>query len=392
MPQKKLFDLRFSLIILFQLIIVGIGLKGLWKNNPIIQDDDLYRQVGNQLETTGVLTESIDFYEKQLAQMQAKDQNPQLLYRVGELYEQVGLYEKALSRFTWAKFLATSDKDQTVKDDSSKKIVALLERLRKYSAAKRELSTSTSLETKDNLQKGGVIIANIGNKNIYLHDFEKVYDQWLASNPNKEGMDPNQAKSQFLQKYIADEMMYEKALKMELEKDPIINSDLETIKKQLFVQKLLEKELGAIAKIDPTDVENYYKANSDKYNTPEMKTVYMVKSKTRPSDNKSLVEDKKNMYQISENQAFMNLPLGFNKTIFQAKEGTWIDPVLHQGYYYSFKVVSTQKAGQKTFDQIQQKVQLDYQQEKAQKAYASLVEEMLKSEKVQIHWDKLESK
>lgn len=316
MQSKKLFDLRFSLIIFFLLLLCGLSTKALFllkenSHHSVGSSLDVllnsYREVGNQLESSGILEESIEFYEKS---QQSNEKDPQLIFRLAQLYDQTGNLEKALSRFILAKQLAQKNpsKNASIIDESSKEIVALLEKLRKYSAAKRELQTSTSLEAGvDASSKGGVVVATINEKKIYLHDFEKFYDE-LPAEKDKEKNKPG-----FLQKYIADEILMEKAKRMKLEKDPKLIVELENIKKQLFIQKIMEKELGEISKIDKVDLKNYYTAHVDKYE-------------------------------------------------------------------------------KKPYEQVEEKVKLDYQQEKLQGAYSKMMEEMLKTEKVQIYWDKLESK
>ncbi len=72
-------------------------------------------------------------------------------------------------------------------------------------------------------------------------------------------------KLEFLNQYVLTELLYKSAKNMGLDKDNEVIEAAFQAKKSIMVQKYLQDQIIKEVKIDPSDVELYYKANKDKY-------------------------------------------------------------------------------------------------------------------------------
>ncbi len=247
-------------------LLIGVAIVS---TMTILEKDEygdlaLHRDIGNRLQAAGVTDQAIISYEKFLDNPRiAGTERSKMAFTLGTLNEENGAYEKALG---WYYQVAVADPTSQYKNDADKRIVALLERLKKFSAAKYALKTSTSLagETKS----GGVIVAKIDSKPIYLDQLNQALDKLPPQLKKQFGS--KEGKKQYLQKYIADELMVLKAHKLQYHKEKGIIKQLEDIEKQLLVQRIIKEEISDKIKVDLKDLENYFTANKERY-TPKGK-------------------------------------------------------------------------------------------------------------------------
>ena len=143
-PQKKkLFDTRFTVLVAVQATGILLILITLILVRPSHHGEDpaLLREVGNKLQAAGLTSEAISFYQAYLekADIDTKTQ-ANIAFSLGELSEQQGDLSKALGWYFRVKTL-DSRSDHAI--EAEKKVVALLEKLGKVTAAKSELESST---------------------------------------------------------------------------------------------------------------------------------------------------------------------------------------------------------------------------------------------------------
>jgi tetratricopeptide (TPR) repeat protein len=220
------------------------------------------RESANKLKASGVLNESLRLYEDYVKQVPLeRKERAKLSYSMGEMAEELGLSEKALSYYIQAEIL---DVGNEVKGEAKKKIVAMFERLGKFSAVKYALKESTSLNpAQTSTTGGGIIVAKVGTKNIYLHEVNEALDS-LPQDVRKT-FETKDGKVQFAQKFIADEIIYQKALRQGMDKDAQLKKQMEMIEKNVLVQKVMEQDVLSKIKVADSDVKNYYEAHKDKY-------------------------------------------------------------------------------------------------------------------------------
>ncbi|MEK6623574.1 MAG: hypothetical protein AABY86_01315, partial [Bdellovibrionota bacterium] len=91
--------------------------------------------------------------------MSAKEKSA-IAFSLGGLSENAGHFEKAVR---WYYNVETFDPNSVHKADANKAVVALLEKLQKYSAANMILAEKTAL----NAKQGGKVVAKVGGKELY---------------------------------------------------------------------------------------------------------------------------------------------------------------------------------------------------------------------------------
>jgi hypothetical protein len=135
-------------------------------------------------------------------------------------------------------------------------------------------------------QAGGKIVAEIGPEKITAADLdaliEETIDNQLAPmamfmtteqrNEQKKTIlqqyKTPEVKTQFLQSWLAQEVLYRDALEQELMKRPEVKNALEEVTRGVLSQQLMNQELADKINVTETDIRTYYQANKDKYVEP----------------------------------------------------------------------------------------------------------------------------
>ena len=406
---RKIFDEKMIVLVLLQ-IIIGVLIMAmisiLNKDSSPIAKFEYLRDSGNKLQAAGLPEEAIRLYSLYLAKDSLDNKTKTAMaFTLGNLYEEVGEYEKSLAEYYK---IESIDENSKYKTDASKRIVVLLERLKKYSAAKYALKTQTDLNKSP--MKGGEIVAKIEGRPIYLHQIndalEELPETYKREFNNLEG------KKKFLQKYVADELLAVKARKMEFHKDSEIRSKMEKVEKQLLIQKVLKGEIEEKVSSNNSDIKNYFTANKDRYDQKERASVLMIVTKNKKESQEVIQKLKKNadfkklvikysvdqktkknegLYQgfVFRGEPFITNNNTMSDLIFKAKEGGLTTPQVHNGKYYIFKIKEKHKAFSPGFEQIKRQVEYDYKIERSQELYKIFMAKILKSEDVELFMEKM---
>ncbi len=392
---------KFSVLLALQAALLALFIVSQFqgKTNNEDANRDLYRDIAAKLHSAGVHDEAAHYYEKYLDQGNLPaDSKASIAFSLGQMYEEAMQPEKALAYFYQVGLVDAKSKH---KDEAAKRIVALLEKMKKFAAAKYELGEQTKLDTADE-PKGAVVIAKIDGQNIYLHQIHAAIDQLpdyaKASIKSPEGQEA------FAKKYVADELLYGKALRLGYDKDAKIAKDLETIQKQMLVQKVLETELADKMKADPDDIKNYFEANKSKYSQKESAKVSVLKIKDKKAADalyeklkagenfdKVAKENNATTSELTQEAPFFSLNAADKGKLLALAKGEVSAPMLAEGHFLLVKVLD-RKAGQEAnFEDAKGRVEQDYKMEKGQRAYQELLDETLKTNKVEFFLDKLKA-
>ncbi len=262
--------MRFTVLIVLQLL-VGSVLGFLIWNLPGNSDQQqksthskLLKESAGRLHAAGVLRQAASQYQAylQIASIGA-GQRAQMALALGDIYEQLGEYERAL---TWYYQVEIADATTNGIDHAREQIVAILERLKKFSAAKNELSQSTTLDTTQLTQvKGAKVVAKIENSNIYDYQVNQALD--LLPKQLKKSMEKDNAKfkGEFLTQYVANQLLYGRAERLQLQKRPKVRERLALLKRQLLVEELIDQEVKRKIEVNQSDLKNYFIANQDRF-------------------------------------------------------------------------------------------------------------------------------
>lgn len=413
----KVFDKRFAILIGTQ-VIIGIVLAILIStrkgNGGGLASDEkkILKEVGTRLQSVGILSEAAKAYEKYLENAELDNlSKARLVFNIADLYEKEGKYEQALNWYYQAEIYDPARKEKL---ESGQRIVAILERLKKFSAAKFALSESTSIEGEGAAsKKGGTVIAKIGSREIYLHEAMETLDE-LPPAFREKFKNPTE-KKEFVKKYVADLLLYEKAKKLQFDQSPEIRQQLDKIKIQLMVQKVFQEEIISKIKIEDSDVKNFFEAHRDNYSEKGHAEISLIKVKTKEKSmevNKKLKagtpfqalvkqysEDQQTKAHggewregIEEDTPFLSDnhdSLKANKMIFATDVGKWTGPLLSQGAYYIFLVRKKEKAKERPYAEIKPQVEQDYRRSKEGEHYQNLMQETLKHEDLTFYLDRV---
>ncbi|MFZ0390749.1 MAG: hypothetical protein WAN36_09865 [Calditrichia bacterium] len=212
-------------------------------------------------------------YEQAVAEYQDYLQNypleenerANITYTIGNIYfDQLNDYENALAYYLRVRQLYPNS---NLQKEVSRKVVESLERLHRSTDARQVIQQSAALDESQKPHfEPGTVVARLGEREITNSDIQREINRLPVY--LREQISTREQKREFLQNYIAQELLYESARRKGMEKDPEVRAELEHARKALMAQELLRQEVEAQAGLENysnADVELYYKANKEKY-------------------------------------------------------------------------------------------------------------------------------
>jgi hypothetical protein len=203
------------------------------------------------------------------------------LFQIGTLLEKAGLYEQAIESYYRSELTA---KPGELEREINVHIQNCFERLGKFSVLRYELMDRTSF--KETAPAGSKIVAEIGAEKFTEADIdgiiERAIDNQLASfaafmtteqlNEQKKNMleqyKSPQARNQFLQTWVTEEILYRQALEDGLAEKEEVKQIIGDLTRSLLSQQLINQQLADKIHITETDLQTYYQANRDKFVMP----------------------------------------------------------------------------------------------------------------------------
>ncbi len=221
------------------------------------------RNYANELYNRQLFKQSALEYDHYLKNYKLDDnEQANISYTIGDIYfERLKDYENALAYYIRIKYLHPKEE---LRRQVDQKIVACLERLERTEDAEQTLKESTSLEP-ETIQKRrpGAVVARIGSREITQGDIDFEISQLPPSIRSQ--YNTKQKKLEFLNQYVLTELLYKSAQNMGLDKDNEVIEAAFQAKKSIMVQKYLQDQITKDVKVEPEDVELYFKANKEKY-------------------------------------------------------------------------------------------------------------------------------
>jgi len=203
------------------------------------------------------------------------------LFQIATLLEKAGAYDEAIEYFYRSEAVAKLDE---LEHQINTHIKNCFERLGEFSALRYEMMDRTSLKQTE--QAGAKIVAEIGAEKITESELDAFLENSIDSQLNamsafmtaeqlneqkkkilEQYMDP-QTKLQFLQGWLAQEILYRQALVEQLSEQAEVKKELEELARGVLSQRLMNRELASKIHITETDLQTYYAVNKDKYIEP----------------------------------------------------------------------------------------------------------------------------
>jgi len=293
LPEKKQNNAITNLIIIVLLLIV-IGLSAVNMALRPARDNqapdgtsyslsaEQTKQLAGKLAQRNLHIRAANLWKDYLAAGKLADaERARTLFQIGSLLEKASLYDQAIEYFYRSEIVAELGE---LKPQINAHIRNCFEKLGKFSALRYELMDRTSLEAAP--AAGAKIVAEIGAEKITEADFDAVIESEIEN--QLEPMAPfmtleqfgeqkkkmlqqyknPQAKQQYLQAWLAQEVLYRQALEEELAEKPEAKKLIDQLTRGALSQLLMNKELASKINITETDVQTYYTANKDKFIEP----------------------------------------------------------------------------------------------------------------------------
>jgi parvulin-like peptidyl-prolyl isomerase len=371
--------------------------RGLWGEQR--------RDLAGKLLSAGLRGKAIEEYELYLSETDlAADRRAKLAYTLGKLYMEEGNYEDALR---WLYQVEMLDPKTDLAPEAGSKIVACLERLGRFAQAQYSLEARSGLDKTGREEfKGDRVVAQIGSDAITLREFDEAIDampEWMRASVKEP-----EKKEAFLEQYVAEELIHQKAKRLELDKDPSVRKQGERALRQLMIQKVLEDEIKAKVAVSEQDVELYYSAHRERYGEKEAFKVRMMKLEEDHLERVSKA--------LSEGESFAELarkhsldettrekggevtgwieegldPTGMGdpgrlwQALANREEGGVTEPSRVNGEYYIFQIVAHRPSRSRSLEEAGKQVEADLYRERVEKAYRQLIQQALQASEVKL--------
>ncbi len=367
------------------------------------------RALATRLKSAGLPRQAVQEYEQYLRSARLEPrQLAGLCYSIGKMCMEAGEYEQALA---WLYRVELLGPEPNLKAKLGSSIINCLERTGRHSAAEYALAKHSSAAD-DAPRSGSTVVAEIGNDKVYLEEVNEAFDNlpdWM-----RKQFEGSRSKAEFAKKYVADELLYRKALKMELDKDVQIRKKLRMAQRELMVNRVLESELKDKLTIAEDDLKNFYEAHKAEYEQPEAVRVSMIEAINKEAADKIFSELKAGKdfsayakeislhTKTAENggrhpgwvrKGRDDLGIGsaeaVSRALFAAEKGALVQPVQAGESWYVFRIDETRPARAVSYEEARDRAQNDYSRQKLQTAYQALLEKTLKSSEVKLHLEAL---
>ena len=436
LPEKKQNNAITNLIIIVLLLIL-IGLSSANMALRPAKDNQAQKvtsyslsaeqtkQLAGKLAQRNLHIRAANLWKDYLAAGKLADaERARTLFQIGTLLEKANQYDQAIEYFYRSEIVAELGE---LKPQINAHIRTCFEKLGKFSALRYELMDRTSLEAAP--AAGAKIVAEIGAEKITEADLDGFIESEIENQlePMAPFMTPEQfgeqkkkmlqqyknpqAKQQYLQMWLAQEVLYRQALEEELAEKPEAKKLIDQLTRGALSQLLMNKELASKINITETDVQTYYAANKDKFIEPARATISHILLDDQQQANeligrikggedfgelaKQFSKDESTKEKAgrieSEVQEDSAIPgIGtyeeLNKKIFAGDAPKVLDePFKTEKGWEIVKVETLSPQRQKTLDEVSQQVISMLANQKRQDVQSSYLEQMMDKHNVIIH-------
>jgi len=244
--------------------LLVLAITACQKNEPTIPREKA-RELANVFYNRDLYKQAVAEYERYLYNYDLDEREQANITNVvaGIYFERLRDYENALAYYLRLRELYP--KSELIAD-AEKRVVECLERLQRSADAQQALAESAFLDTTQVAKKRpGEVIAKIGNREITQGDLDFELKQLPPYMQSQFVPTRRDKRLEFLRQYVATELMFDSAKRKGLDQDKEVIEAAFQAKKNFMVQKLVQEEIMLNLKVEPQDVELYYKAHLDKY-------------------------------------------------------------------------------------------------------------------------------
>ena len=436
LPQKKAGGQSANkIIVALLLVLTALGVANLVKNSSL-------RDSASQVDTSGLSAGQIKQLATKLAQRNLHAQAAKVwqdylaganltaaerakaLFQAGVSLEQAGIYDEAIENYYRSEAVAALDE---LAPQINAHIRDCFERIGKFSALRYELMDRTGIAKSESA--GGELVAEIGAEKITSAELDALIENAIEnqlspmaafmtveqlSEQKKKMLDEYkapQARRQFLQSWLAQEILYREALEEHLSGKPDIKKLLDELTRGVLSRQLMNQQLASKINITETDLETYYAANKAEFIEPAKARIshILVAEEQQARDLIKRLKDGADFAELarehSADEATKNsggridvdvakgshVPVigdanGLNDRIFSVEAPVVLDePVKTEKGWEIVRVDGKQAERQKNFDEVRQQVMMMLTDQKRQDVQQSYIKQMMDKYNVIIH-------
>jgi len=243
---------------------------------------DQVKALATRLDQRGLYEEAAGLWRDYAALPDLTEaERAKALFHAGVSLEKAGRFARAIEHYYRSEATASLDE---LSSQINTHVKQCFESLGNFAALRYELMDRTSMNPSD--PAGGKVIAEIGPEKITEAQLDALVEcsienqlasvkafmsaEQLAEQKKRllEQYRAPQAKQQFLQGWLAQEILYRQALDEGLADKPETKQVLADVTRGVLSQQLMDEKLASKINLTETDLQTYYSANKDKYVEP----------------------------------------------------------------------------------------------------------------------------
>ena len=252
----------YALLIAILVLVVAVAVA-VWRRPTSRSGDDpaRRREVAAKLQAAGALDEAAAEWIRYLEIAdRTAEERAGIAYSLGNTLLEAGRYEPALRWFYEAESLGGGG----LANELNQRIVHCLERLGRHHAAEAAMGASVAVtQAEGDVTAGDPVVARIGGDDIRRSRLEQALDDGPPE--LRRAWSDGGQRPELLRRYVAEELVWRRALKLELDDDPQVRRRHADLLKQLVIAEFVERELVAKIQVDETDLRTWHQANLARY-------------------------------------------------------------------------------------------------------------------------------
>jgi peptidyl-prolyl cis-trans isomerase C len=423
------------LIVLLLLALVGLGAANLFvtvsgkKPAPagVARDlsADQVKELASKLAQRNLYSQAAATWKDYLAVARLTDtEQARIHFQIGTLLEKAGLYGDAIEQYYRSEAAAGLEELRT---QINTHVKDCFEKLGEFAALRYEVMDRTSLHPSE--AAGGKVVAEIGAEKITEAQLDAQIEESIENQlaPMKAFLTPEQlneqkkralaqsrnpkAKQEFLQRWLAEEILYRQALQDELSEKPEVKRLVHELMRGALSQQLLSEQIASKVNVTDTDLQTYYTANKAKYVEPARAKVSHILTADQERANELLkrlqggADFAQVAQEFSEDKTAKDdggriadevlkgtsVPgIGdaneINAAIFAAAGPALLDkPFKTDKGWEIIKVEEKHPERQKSFEEVRQQAMMELLRQKSEDVQRQYLQEMMDKHKVIIH-------
>ncbi len=372
------------------------------------------RNYANRLKSDGLVDQAVLAYEEYLGKAEVDSPaRAKIYFSIGEMLLKADRYEEALSYFYKSE---VADPNSELKNEISGYVVTCFERLGRGLDAEYQLESRVNLNGEEQVEKApGEVVARIGLREITMGEINARLEK-LPSWMREEYTKTEENKLQFVQHYIAHELLFDKGMKLGIHRDPKIREQLQDLKKQIIIEQVINQEITGKIHPDPDDLKNYYEAHKENYQEPrQVKFKHILVDKQDKAEAllkridggesfesvakaESLDKETKDEGGVvdawlTEKDSIPGVGFneGFSTFLFDETAPSQAKVIPSKIGFHIVSVVERKEAEAKPFENVGEQVEFDYRRDKEAVITQELLMNLVQSKEVQIFKDKFKN-